>query len=67
MVHIPFTLQRNISKVMGSSINILAFLHRLLDSDILGLVTYFCYSLKSLSFIFIFIYLYFIFTSTGVH
>ena len=52
---------------MGSSINILAFLHRLLDSDILGLVTYFCYSLKSLSFIFIFIYLYFIFTSTGVH
>ena len=33
---------------MSSSINILAFLHCLLDSNIIGLVKYFCYSLKSL-------------------
>ena len=33
---------------MSSSTNILTFLHRLLDSNIIGLVKYFCYSLKSL-------------------
>ena len=41
-------IQRSISKAMSSSTNILTFLHRLLDSNIIGLVKYFCYSLKSL-------------------